>query len=344
MRRIHRRHPPVRAPSARVNLSRLLDEALKRRAGVASAADTNAWRVLHGGADGVEGLVLEKHADVLVAQFHEGPQRLPEEQARELCAMALRRLGASAVYRKNFARDRSASVRALEAEHYAARAWIGADAPEEITVLERGMRFLIRPYDGLSVGLFLDQRDNRTRVAQTARGARVLNLFAYTCGFSVAAALGGASETTSVDISRRHLEWGKRNFAANGVPLDAQRFIASDALEYFGRAARQGRAYDLVVLDPPTFARSKKPARVFVLEERLEELFAGAVSVLAPGGRILFSTNLRALRWARIEAAARHAAQGRSIRALERCAPLADFHGDERYSRGLILSVAGGAA
>src|ERR1700722_7436295 len=127
--------------------------------------------------------------------------------------------------------------------------------------------------EGYSVGLFLDQRDNRRRFLTNhvaadfplfpngAAGAEVLNTFAYTCGFSVCAAKAGA-RTTSLDLSKKYLDWGKRNFALNGLDPAAHDFIYGDTFDWLRRLAKKGRAFDPVVLDPPTFSQSKEPGPV----------------------------------------------------------------------------------
>jgi 23S rRNA (cytosine1962-C5)-methyltransferase len=152
------------------------------------------------------------------------------------------------------------------------------------------------------VGLFLDQRDNRRRflVRHVAAGfpllgegatgtPEILNTFAYTCGFSVCAALGGA-RTTSLDLSRKYLEWGRRNFELNGLDPAAHDFIHGDALDWLRRLAKKGRRFDTVVLDPPTFSQSKEGG-VFRAEKDYGRLAGQALGVLKPGGVLLASTN-----------------------------------------------------
>src|SRR5690606_6487827 len=131
--------------------------------------------------------------DVLTVQIHEGRLGLRMDDVRRLAEGLLDRLSARAVYRKGFVRDRARLSAAQAAEHGSARPWIGSPVEPEITVEEYGVRFVVRPYDGFSVGLFLEHRDNRRRVRELAPGRRVLNTFAYTCGFTVAAAVGGAA-------------------------------------------------------------------------------------------------------------------------------------------------------
>jgi 23S rRNA (cytosine1962-C5)-methyltransferase len=317
----------------------VLQCALAARAALLAAADGDVARLCHGAADGLPGLVIERFGPVLVAQLHEGQWGGGEALARTLCAAAAEHVGAIAVYLKQFVRDRSAELARVEALHTSATPWIGTTAPEEYAVCEHGVRFRVRPYDGYSVGLFLEHRPQRQRVRTMAAGRRVLNLFAYTCGFSVVAALGGAAETVSVDVAGKALDWGRRNFAENGLSTDGHWFMRSDAREYCRRAARQGRQFDLIVLDPPSFARVKQTGKVFVLEEELARLVAAAVEVLAPGGDLLLCTNNRSVGWGRLEGAVRTAAEGRPAR-LERLPLAADFAGDPDYAKALLARLA----
>ncbi|MEM1058020.1 MAG: class I SAM-dependent methyltransferase [Verrucomicrobiota bacterium] len=175
-----------------------------------------------------------------------------------------------------------------------------ADAPGE--ACEHGLRYGL-DFGAYTVGLFLDQAQNRKRVATARPGERLLNLFAYTCSFSVAAAARGA-ETLSVDLARPALERGRANFALNGLATDPdagdrrprQRFLADDAFAVLPRLARRGERFDWIVLDPPTFSRGKRGSKkkVFRVERDLPELIALCWEVLAPGGRLLVSTNCAA--------------------------------------------------
>ncbi len=313
--------------------------ALARRAALLADASTTACRVFHAEADGIPGLVVEKLGDVLVAQLQEERLTLSPEDAQALLRWLRERLGCRAVYRKVFVRDRARVPEAVAALHGDARPWIGEPAEPEFAVLENGIRFLIHPYDGFSVGLFLEHRDNRRRVREWAAGRRVLNAFSYTCGFSVAAALGGAAAVDSVDVHKRYLEWGRRNFAANNLAEAAHRFFCSDVFDFYGRAKRQGRRYDLIVLDPPTFSRQRRPPRTFVLEEHLGSLCEGAISLLSPGGIVLLATNHRRIRLDRLEAELMRSAGGRSCVILERPPLPPDFPGDPDYAKTVIARI-----
>lgn len=324
-------------------MSRIFDDIVQRalevRKSLLADPSVSSFRVFNGQADGVPGFVLDKFADVLIAQLHEERLRMPRDEVRVLADAFRERLGATAVYRKHFVRDRAKASPKVDQEHRSAEPWIGAAAGEEITIEENGLRFLIRPYDGFSVGLFLEQRDNRRWVREQAANRRVLNLFAYTCGFSVAAAAGGAAHVASVDLYKRYLEWGKANFAANPLSLEGPKFYCSDTLDFYGRARRQKLMYDLVILDPPTFSRESKSGRVFVLEKELEKLCAGAVGLLTPGGQILLCTNDRGISRTRMEEALRKAAERRRLMVTDRPELPIDFAGDRDYAKSVIAVV-----
>jgi 23S rRNA (cytosine1962-C5)-methyltransferase len=146
--------------------------------------------------------------------------------------------------------------------------------------------------------LFLDQRDNRRRLLthHIASGFEIrnskfeiLNTFAYTCGFSVAAAKAGA-RTTSLDLSKKYLEWGKRNFALNQIDPAEHDFIYGDAFEWMRRLAKKGRVFDAVVLDPPTFSQSKESG-TWQAEKNYGQLVASALPLLKRDGVLFASTN-----------------------------------------------------
>lgn len=161
-----------------------------------------------------------------------------------------------------------------------------------IIATEQAVRYELDFLHGYNCGLFLDQRANRARLAALAP-RRVLNLFAYTCSFSLRAALAGA-ETLSIDLARAALERGKANFALNAVPLQGHRFLADDVFDVLPRLARRGERFDAIILDPPTFSRGKK-GRVFRAAEHMEHLLRLATACATPGAHLLLSTNAATL-------------------------------------------------
>src|SRR5439155_7179097 len=168
---------------------------------------------------------------------------------------------------------------------------------------EHHLKFGIDFGAGYSVGLFVDQRENRRFVRQT-KPKRLLNCFAYTCSFSVAAASAGA-QTVNVDLSKKSLERGRRNFELNVLSTEGHKFIADDVRPVLQRLARRGEKFDMIILDPPTFSRTKGGA-AFHVEKDFEDLIAGAVEIADRGGRILLSTNCETLTEQALERMARY--------------------------------------
>lgn len=168
------------------------------------------------------------------------------------------------------------------------------DASEEFfSALEYGVKFKINLRDYLDTGLFLDHRETRQMVRAIANGKRLLNLFAYTCSFSVHAAVGGAVYTKSVDMSNTYTEWGRDNFILNDIPLKNHEIVRADCMKFLEDEVRTGVKYDIIVIDPPTISRSKKMTQMFDVQEDYVFLLSKGLKLLAPGGVIFFSTNSR---------------------------------------------------
>ncbi len=171
-----------------------------------------------------------------------------------------------------------------------AQRWQNSGFPGRWQAKEDNVLYNLRADTGMSPGLFVDQRANRKFLRQHTRNAKVLNLFAYTCSFSVAAALGEASAVTSVDVSQRFLDWGKENFASNGLPTEGHVFSKADARDYLALARKRGWSFDFIILDPPSFSRSK--GKPFTVRKELVPMAKNCFDLLAPGGEVLVSTNL----------------------------------------------------
>ncbi len=161
------------------------------------------------------------------------------------------------------------------------------------TVLEYGVKFSVNLSDYLDTGLFLDHRETRKIVASLSKGKRILNLFAYTCSFSVHAAASGAIFTKSVDMSNTYTEWGKHNFILNSLPLKNNPIVRADCVKFLDEEILSGEKYDIIVIDPPTISRSKKMEGLFDVQVDYVFLISKALELLSSHGVIYFSTNSR---------------------------------------------------
>lgn len=161
------------------------------------------------------------------------------------------------------------------------------------TVQEYGVKFKVNLLDYLDTGLFLDHRETRRLLAAEAKGKRLLNLFAYTCAFSVHAAVAGASFTKSVDMSNTYTAWGEDNFILNSISLKNNEIVRADCLKFLDHEIRSANKYDIIVVDPPTISRSKKMNQMFDIQIDYVNLLNKALRLLVSGGVLFFSTNSR---------------------------------------------------
>ncbi|MCX6895593.1 MAG: pseudouridine synthase [Verrucomicrobia bacterium] len=270
---------------------RALQTTAALRAAVIEPAQTDAFRLIHGASDSQPGWFVDKLGDFLLSQSE---QPLSAAQKTFLEEQSTR-----GAYHKILTRR----VQRATVGEASPQLALGSPAPEKFVIRENSVKFELSFAEGYSTGLFLDQRDNRRRFLTghiaadfpqlPTSNSQLLNCFAYTCGFSVCAALASA-HTTSLDLSKKYLEWGKRNFALNGLDPAAHDFIYGDTFDWLKRLAKKGRAFDAIVLDPPTFSRSKESG-VFQTEKDYGKLVAAALPVLKPDGILLASTNTATL-------------------------------------------------
>jgi 23S rRNA (cytosine1962-C5)-methyltransferase len=242
---------------------------------------TDSLRLLDGAGDGSEfrGLIVDDFAGRWLVQTSGGKYAEPPGWLRTFSPAP------ASIYWKRL------DVRNKEAPAH----WAGERADAPFAVRENGLRYKIDFQAGYSQGIFLDQRDNRAAVGRRAKpGQAVLNCFAYTCAFSVAAAAAG-TPTVSIDLSRRSLDWGRENFSLNGIDADgSHEFLAGDVFDWLRRFAKQGRRFGGIVLDPPTFSRNRD-GRVFRVEHDFGRLVELSAPLLAKGGWMLCTTNQRSL-------------------------------------------------
>jgi 23S rRNA (cytosine1962-C5)-methyltransferase len=276
------------------------------RSAVIDLAESDAWRCVHGAADGWPGWYVDRIGSAALSQGDSMPST---EQVQFLQTIP----GVLSIYHKHLHRQ----LRRTTAAEVSPECIRGEPVPEPFVIQENGIRFEVSFREGYSIGLFLDQRDNRRRLLVNHVGAgfplfeggvagkTVLNAFSYTCGFSVCAAKPGA-RATSLDLSKKYLEWGKRNFRLNGIEPEEHEFIYGDAMNWMIRLSRKKRLFDVVLLDPPTFSQSKEFG-VFRVEKDYERLVMAALGVLRPAGVLFASTNAATLEPGEFVARVEHA-------------------------------------
>lgn len=298
--------PP--SPRSSPSLGPLVVRALERRRPLLARADTQAFRAFSGLPDGRDGLFIDVYGPgaALIVHEQDAAPTPPEAHAADAAAVleALAPVGVRAVYLKPFAKDRSRLGGELPPCTTDPTPAAGDPLPDHLLVRELHWTLEVRLHDGLSTGIFIDQRANRgyvhafcaARLRDTGTPPAVLNTFSYTAAFSVAAAVAGAL-TTSVDVSPRYLDWGKRNLAHNGIDPALHRTARMDTFEFLRYARRKGLSYDVIILDPPSFAAGSKRKGIPPWSSVADyaRLVAEASDVLAPRGVILASTNTREL-------------------------------------------------
>ena len=214
----------------------------------------------------------------------------------------------------------------------------GEEAPQEFLILENGVSYQVFLNDGLMTGIFLDQHEVRGSLVEgLAAGKSLLNMFSYTAAFSVAAAMGGAIETTSVDLAKRSRELSEAHFVANGLALDAHRFVVMDVFDYYKYAKRHDLSYDVIVLDPPSFARNKK--RTFSVAKDYHRLVSEALEILNPGGTLILSTNAANVTKEKLKKQIEKGFQGRKHRYVVEYGLPGDFRWNKKEESSNYLKV-----
>ena len=260
---------------------RKIKEALSYRKDFVADTQTTAFRVFNGEGDGIGGLTIDYFERYYLFTWYSIGIYTFKESILEAFKQSVDFKG---IYQKKrfntkgmYLDDKSDFV-------------CGKEAPQPLHVKENGAKFAIYLNDGAMVGVFLDQRDVRKIIRDKyAKEKTVLNTFSYTGAFSVFAALGGAKSTTSVDLAKRSLEKTKEQFQINNIDLQNQNIIVEDVFLYFKYAVRKKLLFDMVVVDPPSFARSKK--HTFSANRDYVKLLKEVIQITNKGGIIVASTN-----------------------------------------------------
>ena len=304
----------------------LFRQAKEKRSAYYQDDLTTAFRLFNQEGDGFGGLTVDLYGDYAVFSWYNSYVY----QIRKVISEAFRQvfpevLGA---YEK---------IRFKGLDYESAHVY-GQEAPDFFTVLENGVLYQVFMNDGLMTGIFLDQHEVRgSLVDGLAMGKSLLNMFSYTAAFSVAAAMGGASQTTSVDLAKRSRELSQAHFQANGISTGDHRFIVMDVFEYFKYAKRKGLTYDVIVLDPPSFARNKK--QTFSVAKDYHKLISQSLEILNPGGIIIASTNAANVSRQKFTEQIDKGFAGRSYQILNKYGLPADFAYNKKDESSNYLKV-----
>ncbi|MEI8011104.1 MAG: class I SAM-dependent methyltransferase [Candidatus Omnitrophota bacterium] len=302
----------------------LLQTAWDKREGL--RAVTNAIRIVNGYGDGLDGLVLEQHGHHFVAQVFE--ERWLDE--KEALVHFVKGLGAQYLVVKD--RTQSASSRA---EDLTARVWI--DGLSSTMVEEFGIKFSVDMNDTLNTGLFLDMRANRRLVAGLAKGRKVLNLFSYTCAFGLHCRKQGASSVVNVDVSRKALDRAKVNYELNGLIPEKNEFIRADAVEYLERGVKKDNRFNMIILDPPSFARFE--GKTFIVKKDLPQVVSLCVKLLEPEGVLFVATNHSEMIHSHLQSIIKAAVKGRKVSDMQCLGQDTDFEGSGFMAESCLTAV-----
>ncbi len=326
--------PARKEESLSACLRRLVGDSCLRRIDFFDFSRTTGYRLINGEGDGIPGLVVDRYGAALALQTYSSGLEAHLGPIVEALRESVK--GVKWIWRRNQVRRSGAGGGG------GATLLLGKDLPPTIPFLENGMKFEADLKSGQKTGFFLDQRDNRDMIRTLSRGRRLANICGYTGAFTVAAALGGAKETVTVDSARPALEEAKRSIQRNGLSGGRHEFFATDMNEFLDQA-REG-AFDLVVLDPPSMAKSRAELdRALRTYRRLNER---AIRITAPGG-VLFTASCSSqvsrddFLAVLIDSAAR---ARRSVRILAENAhafdhPIALGHPEGRYLKGFFLGI-----
>ena len=304
----------------------LFRQAKEKRSAYYQDDLTTAFRLFNQEGDGFGGLTVDLYGDYAVFSWYNSYVY----QIRQTISEAFRQVFPEVLgtYEK---------IRFKGLDYESAHVY-GQEAPDFFTVLENGVLYQVFMNDGLMTGIFLDQHEVRSSLVDgLAMGKSLLNMFSYTAAFSVAAAMGGASQTTSVDLAKRSRELSQAHFQANGISTDDHRFIVMDVFEYFKYAKRKGLTYDVIVLDPPSFARNKK--QTFSVAKDYHKLISQSLEILNPEGIIIASTNAANVSRQKFTEQIDKGFAGRSYQILNKYGLPADFAYNKKDESSNYLKV-----
>lgn len=315
--------------------ARKLREAIAKREGAFDLGETNCYRIFNGEGDGIGGMQVDYLDGYYLFQWYSKGIYTYRDIILEVFGELVEYRG---IYEKRRFKDKG---KYLEGDDFV----MGKRHPEEFFVQENGVRYRANLDDGAMYGLFLDQREVRNAlIRRYAAGRTVLNTFSYTGAFSVAAKAGGAIRTVSVDLANRSKSMTEDNFRLNAINLSEEKIVVEDIYNYFRYAKKKHLLFDLIILDPPSFSRSKK--KIFQAEKDYQELIEMALEVASANSILILSTNCSTFKLGRFRqfASQAFAKLGRDYRIVEEYRNPEDFppkigYPESNYLKVMIVEV-----
>ena len=260
-----------------LNYKQLICKALSLRKKHIDQTTTNVYRLVNSYGDALPELTIDVYDKNLLVQYF----KPYEKHSKDRIYSELNDI---------LAPESITEKTRLKGEDIKTHLVSGKEIPRNIVVLENGIKFNISFLEGGGTGLFLDQRDNRKKIQALANNKEILNCFCYTSSFSIYANIGGAISTTNIDLSKKAIEWSKKNFLLNQLDVNDHEFIVGDVWEWLRRFQRKGRTFDVIIIDPPSFSTSK--TTVFTAEKDIPGLIGAGLDILRDDGILAFSTNI----------------------------------------------------
>lgn len=314
-------------------LASCLERAQKSRSWI-DFGDTTVARLVNAEGDGLPGLTVDRYGDFLMVQYFTPAWKNYLPILAEALQDAYAPAGIYCKYRPQETRRINAGKGKSSPKGILLS---GERAPADLTVKENGLYYRIDLVKDLNTGLFHDQRSNRLEFRRLSAGCRVLNLFAYTGAFSVAAAAGGALQVTSVDVSGRYLDWARDNFRLNDIAPEDHEFVTGDCFKELDGMVKSERLFDVILMDPPSFSTTHKSR--FTTSGGTSELVQKALGLLSGGGLLVTSSNLQKMPVANYLKELRKGsmAVGRQLQVIHVAGQAADFPYPVSFPEGNYL-------
>lgn len=260
-----------------LSYKQLICKALSLRKKYIDLTTTNVYRLVNSYGDALPEVTIDVYDKNLLVQYFKPYEKQSKDR---ICSDLKDILSPESITEKT----------RLKGEDIKTHLVSGKELPGNFVVTENGIKFNISFLEGGGTGLFLDQRDNRKKIQAIAKRKEILNCFCYTSSFSIYAKIGGATRTTNIDLSKKATEWSKKNFLVNQLDVNDHEFIVGDVWEWLRRFQKNGRTFDVIIIDPPSFSTSK--TTVFTAEKDIPCLIGAGLNILREDGILAFSTNI----------------------------------------------------